>query len=93
MARKNDFLDKAQQVNERLDEFASKASGPDVAYGATPGYVLDDPEGKAQAAADGEGVTLYRNADGSHTAVDESNIPEGVRPKDAEGGEDDEPES
>ncbi|WP_210603735.1 hypothetical protein [Brevibacterium oceani] len=80
MARKNDFLDKAQQVNERLDEFASKASGPDVAYGATPGYVLDDPEGKAQAAADGEGVTLYRNADGSHEAVDESNIPEVDRP-------------
>jgi hypothetical protein len=90
MTRTNDFRDKVQKVNERLDEFASKASGPDVAYGSTPGHVLEDPEQKAKDAADGEGVTLYRNADGSHEAMDESNIPDPDRPQ---ADEDDEPES
>lgn len=75
MVRMNEIREKAQKVNERLDEVASKASGPDVAYGAIPGYVLEHPEQEAQAAAENERVTLYRNPDGSHEAVDESNIP------------------
>ncbi len=76
MGRMDELRDKAQKVNERLDEFAAKASGPDVAYGATPGYTAEDTEADAREAADSEGVTLYRNADGTHEAVDESNLPD-----------------
>lgn len=63
---------KPEKINSKLDEVASKASGPDVSYGSTPGYVEHNVEASAQAAADGEGVTLYRNPDGSHEAIDES---------------------
>src|SRR5699024_9913599 len=38
MGRMDEVRKKAQEVNERLDEFASRASGPDVSYGSTPGY-------------------------------------------------------
>ena len=65
---------KSEQINSKLDEVAAKASGPDVSYGSTPGYVQVNVESDAQAAADHEGVTLYRNADGSHEAVDESKM-------------------
>lgn len=65
---------RAAKINSKLDEVASKASGPDVAYGSTPGYVQEHVEDDAQAAADDEGVKLYRNADGSHEAVDESKM-------------------
>lgn len=65
---------KADEINSRLDEAASRASGPDVSYGSTPGYVQDNVEEDAQAAAEGEGVKLYRNPDGSHEAVDESKV-------------------
>lgn len=63
-----------EKINDKLDEVASKASGPDVSYGSTPGYVEGDVEEDAQAAADHEGVKLYRNPDGSHEAVDESKM-------------------
>jgi hypothetical protein len=76
MGRMDEVRKKAQEVNERLDEFASRASGPDVSYGSTPGYSDVDPEQDAQEAAEAEGVTLYRNTDGSHEAVDESKLPE-----------------
>ncbi|AZL08933.1 hypothetical protein CXR26_06575 [Brevibacterium aurantiacum] len=65
---------KADEINSRLDEAASKASGPDVSYGSTPGYVQDNVEEDAQAAAEDEGVTLYRHPDGSHEAVDETKM-------------------
>lgn len=71
----NDDADRqtrAERINEKLDEAASKASGPDVSYGSTPGYVQENVEERAQAAAEHEGVKLYRNPDGSHEAVDES---------------------
>lgn len=76
MGRMDEVRKKAQEVNERLDEFASRASGPDFSYGSTPGYSDADPEQEAQEAAEAEGVTLYRNTDGSHEAVDESKLPE-----------------
>lgn len=63
------------KINSKLDEVAAKASGPDVSYGSTPGYVQENVEDHAQAAAEHEGVTLYRNPDGSHEAVDESKAP------------------
>ena len=65
---------KAEEINSKLDEAASRASGPDVSYGSTPGYVQDNVEEDAQAAAEDEGVTLYRHPDGSHEAIDESKM-------------------
>lgn len=65
---------KSEKINSKLDEVASKASGPDVSYGSTPGYVQEHVEEDAQAAADHEGVKLYRNPDGTHEAVDESKM-------------------
>ncbi|HJF77675.1 MAG TPA: hypothetical protein K8V63_13030 [Brevibacterium linens] len=67
---------KIDKINDKLDEFASKASGPDVAYGATPGFVEEISEEELQQAAHEDGVTLYRNADGSHEAIDESAVPQ-----------------
>lgn len=72
MNNDQDQPNKAEKINEKLDEVASKASGPDVSYGSTPGYAQENVEDDAQAAAEGEGVKLYRNPDGSHEAVDES---------------------
>lgn len=66
---------KSETLNDKLDEFASKASGPNVSYGSTPGYVEDISEEDAQKAAAEEGATLYRNPDGSHEAIDESKVP------------------
>lgn len=93
MGRMDEVRKKAQEVNERLDEFASRASGPDVSYGATPGYSDADPEQEAQEAAEAEGVTLYRNTDGSHEAVDESRLAETVDESTPSESSEDEPES
>ncbi|GAA1873509.1 hypothetical protein [Brevibacterium marinum] len=71
---KQDQRKASEKINDKLDEVASKASGPDVSYGSTPGYVEADVEEDAQEAADHEGVKLYRNPDGSHEAVDESKM-------------------
>lgn len=71
----NDDQDQQSQsdkINSKLDEVAAKASGPDVSYGSTPGYVQENVEDHARAAAEHEGATLYRNPDGSHEAIDES---------------------
>lgn len=65
---------KADEINRKLDEMAAKASGPDASYGSTPGYVEGEAEEDAQAAAEHEGVKLYRNPDGTHEAVDESKM-------------------
>ena len=64
MTDQNDPQKKIDRINDKLDEVASKASGPDVAYGATPGYADDVSEA--------ERVTLRRRPDGSHEAIDES---------------------
>ena len=74
MTDDQDQRKKIEKINDKLDEVASKASGPDVSYGSTPGYVQEHVEEEAQTAADGEGVKLYRNPDGSHEAIDESKI-------------------
>ncbi|UVI37351.1 hypothetical protein [Brevibacterium spongiae] len=69
---KKDPQNKIDRVHEKLDEFASKASGPDVAYGSTPGYDEKPTEDELKKAAEAEGVTLHRRPDGSHEAIDES---------------------
>lgn len=64
---------KARDVAAKLDEVAEKLGGTsDMESGASVGYTEDDSEERSQEAADDQGVTLHRNADGSHTAVDES---------------------
>lgn len=72
MNNDQDQQNKTEKINEKLDEVGSKAVGPNVSYGSTPGYAEEHHEEEAQAAAEGEGVKLYRNPDGSHQAVDES---------------------
>ncbi|WP_166825965.1 hypothetical protein [Brevibacterium limosum] len=72
MTDRKDPQDKIDRINDKLDEFAAKASGPDVAYGSTPGYAEDPSEEELKKAAEAEGVTLHRRPDGSHEAIDES---------------------
>ncbi|WP_350270349.1 hypothetical protein AAFP32_01640 [Brevibacterium sp. CBA3109] len=65
--------DKLRGVAAKLDETAEKLGGTsNVDSGVEVGYTEDSPEDRAQEAAGEQGVTLRRNADGSHTAVDES---------------------
>lgn len=65
--------DKLRGAAAKLDETAEKLGGTsNVDSGVEVGYTEDSAEDRAQEAADEQGVTLHRNADGSHTAVDES---------------------
>jgi hypothetical protein len=68
----SDQRSKAEKINDKLDEFASKASGPDVAYGSSPRSDRASSDDELKRTADQEGVSLYRHADGSHEAIDES---------------------
>lgn len=72
MTDRTEPQNKVDRINDKLDEFASKASGPDVAYGSTPGYAEDLSEDELKKTAAAEGVTLRRLSDGSHEAIDES---------------------
>lgn len=65
--------DKLRGVAAKLDETAEKLGGTsEVASGVEVGYTEDPVEERAQDTADEQGVTLHRNADGSHSAVDET---------------------
>ncbi|MCF2585843.1 hypothetical protein [Brevibacterium sp. UCMA 11752] len=64
---------KARDVAAKLDEATEPLGGTsEMDSHAKVGYTEDNVEDRAQDAAEGEGVTLYRNPDGSHTAIDES---------------------
>lgn len=64
---------KARDVAEKLDKTAEPLAGTSqVDSHAKVGYTEEDVERRAGDAAAEEGVSLYRNADGSHTAIDES---------------------
>ena len=65
--------DKLRGVAAKLDKTAEKLGGTsNVDSGVEVGYTEDSSEDRAQEAADDQGVTLHRNADGSHSALDES---------------------
>lgn len=64
---------KLRDIAAKLDETTEKLGGTsDLDDGAQVGYTEDAVEARAQEAAYGEGVTLYRNPDGSHTAIDQT---------------------
>lgn len=64
---------KARDVAEKLDKTAEPLAGTSQVHShAKVGYTEEDVERRAGDAAAEEGVNLYRNPDGSHTAVDES---------------------
>lgn len=65
---------KARDAAAKLDETAEKLAGTsNVAPGGTEvGHTERNVEERAQQTAEEEGVTLHRNADGSHSALDES---------------------
>lgn len=64
---------KARDVAEKLDKTAEPLAGTSQVHShAKVGYTEEDVERRAGDAAAEEGVSLYRNPDGSHTAVDES---------------------
>ncbi|SDS14733.1 hypothetical protein SAMN04489751_1336 [Brevibacterium sandarakinum] len=68
---------KMRDVAAKLDEKTEPLGGTSqVESHAKVGYTEEDVENRAKDAADQEGVNLYRNPDGSHTAVDESAIDE-----------------
>lgn len=69
--------EKARDVAAKLDETAEPLAGTsDMESHAEVGYTEQNVEERAQRAADEEGVTLHRNPDGSHTAIDESKTAE-----------------
>ncbi|WP_432791316.1 hypothetical protein QYM46_06780 [Brevibacterium sp. K11IcPPYGO002] len=74
MTDQTDSQKKVDKINDTLDELGARASGPDVAYGATPGYAEDVSEEDLEKLAEAEGVTLRRLPDGSHEAIDESAV-------------------
>ncbi|SMX97644.1 General stress protein 26 [Brevibacterium linens] len=68
---------KARDVAAKLDETAEPMAGTsDMESHAAVGYTEQNVEARAQNAAEEEGVTLHRNPDGSHTAIDESKAAE-----------------
>lgn len=68
---------KARDVAAKLDETTEPLGGTsNMESHARVGYTERLVEARAQNVADEEGVTLHRNPDGSHTAVDESRLAE-----------------
>ncbi|WP_347566817.1 pyridoxamine 5'-phosphate oxidase family protein [Brevibacterium sp. ZH18] len=64
---------KARDAAAALDETAEKLGGTsNIDSGAEVGYTEKNVEARAAEAAGTQGATLYRNPDGSHTAIDES---------------------
>lgn len=64
---------KARGVARKLDEATEPLGGTSqVESHAKVGYTEEDVENRAQDAAEEQGVSLHRNPDGSHTAVDET---------------------
>ncbi|WP_313451473.1 pyridoxamine 5'-phosphate oxidase family protein [Brevibacterium casei] len=63
----------ARDAAAGLDHATEKIGGTsDIEEGAKVGYTEENVEARAQETATAEGFTLYRNPDGSHTAIDES---------------------
>ncbi|RBP63649.1 hypothetical protein DFO66_10979 [Brevibacterium sanguinis] len=69
MSNEKKLRDAAQGLDESLEPVAGTS---DMESGADAGYQEDDSEERLQQVADEQGVTLIENADGSHTAIDES---------------------
>lgn len=68
---------KARDIAAKLDKSTEPLGGTsNVDQGAEVGYTERNVEARAQNAAEDEGVTLHRNPDGSHTAIDESRAAE-----------------
>ena len=64
---------KARDAAAALDETTERLGGTsNVDSGAEVGYTEKNVEARAAEAAGTQGATLYRNPDGSHTAIDES---------------------
>ncbi|MGO2183814.1 hypothetical protein [Brevibacterium aurantiacum] len=62
---------KARDVAQKLDEATEPLGGTSqVESRAKVGYTEEDVESRAQDTATEQGVSLHRNPDGSHTAVD-----------------------
>src|SRR5699024_6184183 len=69
--------EKARDVAASLDEATEPLGGTsNMESHAKVGYTEHNVEERAQKTAEEEGVTLLRNPDGSHTAIDESNAAE-----------------
>src|SRR5699024_369109 len=78
---------KARDVAAKLDETTEPLGGTsNMESHARVGYTEQNVEDRAQTAAEEEGVTLHRNPDGSHTAIDESKAAEATpKPDTGEG--------
>lgn len=75
---------KARDVAAKLDEATEPLGGTSAMDSqAQVGYTEENVEGRAQDTAADIGVTLHRNPDGSHTAVDESAVKAAERDSDA----------
>jgi general stress protein 26 len=78
---------KARDVAAKLDETSATFAGTsNMESHARVGYTEQNVEDRAQTAAEEEGVTLHRNPDGSHTAIDESRVAEATPKSDADEG-------
>ncbi|WP_262776949.1 pyridoxamine 5'-phosphate oxidase family protein [Brevibacterium permense] len=80
--------EKARDVAAKLDETAEPLAGTsDMESHAEVGYTEQNVEARAQKAAEEEGVTLHRNPDGSHSAIDESKAAEDTPNSESEDSE------
>ncbi len=77
--------EKARDAAAFLDETTEKFAGTsNIAPGEKGGYTEGDVETRARDAAASQGANLYRNPDGSHTAVDESQAAGGTLSSESE---------
>ena len=62
----------SHKSTNRFSRWAKRFTSVNIGQGQKVGYTEDSSEARMQSTAMHEGVKLYRNPDGSHEAIDES---------------------
>ncbi|UVI37352.1 hypothetical protein [Brevibacterium spongiae] len=65
-------MNRPTKLADTIEHISKAFRSANIGQGQKVGYREDSSEERLQATAEQEGVKLYRNADGSHFAVDES---------------------
>lgn len=65
-------VEKSHTLTNSLSRLARRFTSVNIGQGEKVGYTEDSSEARMQSIALHEGVKLYRNSDGSHEAIDES---------------------
>ncbi|SDR78146.1 hypothetical protein SAMN04489751_0430 [Brevibacterium sandarakinum] len=63
---------RSHNSTNRISRLARRFTSVNIGQGQKVGYTEDSSEARLQSTATHEGIKLYRNPDGSHEAIDES---------------------